>query len=196
MSGVAPGEARGRWGHRIRFLSRVHHPLVWGVRVSDPDRGDGVASRSSSRSVRISDNRSRKKVASVSALAARSRASARCIPDSWRFPSWSMSLSHASLGTSIDEPSLLGPVDRSGVDVVRGACRLSRCATDSGVTIHCSPCEPLARTASTEPPRDQARKVETRTPKRCSASRRLIRPSMDGSALVASRRRGGGRGVG
>jgi hypothetical protein len=107
-----------------------------------------------------------------------------------------MSLSHASLDTSIEDPSLLGPADGSGVGAARGAWRLSRCATDSGVTIHCSPCEPLARTASTEPPRDQARKVETRTPKRCSASRRLIRPSIDGSAADLARLRVVGRGVG
>jgi hypothetical protein len=83
MSGVAPGEARGRPGHRIRLRSRVHHPVVWADSVAvDSDRGEVFALRSSLRSERISDSRSRKKVASVSALAARSRASARCMPAS------------------------------------------------------------------------------------------------------------------
>ena len=80
----------------------------------------GCSSRNSAR-------RSRRNLASVSALAARSLAAASCWPASWRLPSCMSILSHASIGTIIvpaGDSSALVPwraADTCGGESVRAA---------------------------------------------------------------------------
>ncbi len=114
---------RRRWPPRCGLASgRLRRPRPAAEGQAERGRraaaapGAGGSSRRCLRpscSWRISARRSRRKTASVSALAARSRASANCWPASCRWPSWASRRSQASRGTSMAFPSGLGPAARA-----------------------------------------------------------------------------------
>ena len=133
---VAGFATRGRRSARIGFRP----PLVGGATGSGAAAGSGEAGAflgpgapgAGVRLDRTSASRSRRKTTSVSALAARSLASASCWPASCRFPSWISILFHASTGTIIVSVEA-GASAGSAVVAGAGSGRGSTGAVDIGL---------------------------------------------------------------
>ena len=136
--------------------------------AGDAGAGDGLPCSSWSRS---SVSRSRRNPASVSALTARSLASASCWPASWRLPSWSSMRSQASRGTIMLPAGTSGwatAADGGVAGVAAWAWRISAALSTTELNSTRRPCSDVW--AGTRPPSIQALTVASGDPMAAAAS--------------------------